>query len=110
MNESWADCATREVKEETDLDVLQPQFAYVTNDIAMHGDRSKHYVTIFMRGRLHKSSPEPRLMEPEKCEGWKWISWEELSNEDPSKLFDALLRLVGGLNQEPQARDRILAL
>lgn len=110
MNESWADCASREVKEETNLDILQPQFAYVTNDVAIHGDQSKHYITIFMRGRLHKSSPEPQLLEPEKCEGWRWVSWEDLTNEDPNLLFDPLLRLVGGLNQEPEARDRILAL
>ena len=110
MNESWAECAAREVKEETNLDLLHPQFAYVTNDVAVHGDRSKHYITIFMRGRVHKSSPEPENMEPEKCEGWRWMSWEELSREDPLHLFDPLARLIGGLNQEPEARDRILAV
>lgn len=32
MYESWEDCAVREVKEETDLDIAKPTFAHVTND------------------------------------------------------------------------------
>jgi ADP-ribose pyrophosphatase YjhB (NUDIX family) len=88
VNETWAGCAKREVKEETDLEITNTQFAYVTNDPAIDGgalcrtayslfdschlriltDETKHYVTIFVRGTAVEGA-EAKLMEPHKCEG-----------------------------------------
>lgn len=41
-------------------------------------EASKHYVTLFMHGRLAPDSGELRLMEPDKCVEWVWIKWSDL--------------------------------
>ncbi|KAF2098237.1 hypothetical protein NA57DRAFT_77029 [Rhizodiscina lignyota] len=80
--ESFEACAAREVLEETALEVEQLRFLTATNTINLADAKTgelRHYVTIFMVGRLSESSPvEPKLMEPDKCEGWAWISWDEM--------------------------------
>ena len=76
MMETWDDCAKREVKEEMDIEIVNLQFAHVTNDVM--AEEQKHYVTIFMMGEF--ANPHATLvnMEPEKCEGWESYSWVEL--------------------------------
>lgn len=58
LGEAWAECAIRETKEETNLDVANLKLFHVTNDPAIGGDANKHYITIFMSGQL--SSPLSR--------------------------------------------------
>lgn len=94
MFESWEECAKREVKEEMNLDLKleEIEFAHVTNDPMLSED--KHYVTIFM---MAKSSGVPENMEPEKCEGWKSYTMDELKDiyaKGETKLFGPLNRLV----------------
>lgn len=97
MYESWEDCATREIKEEMDLDLTDLRFAHVTNDIMR--DEEKHYVTIFMMATPVPGSAPPKNMEPHKCEGWQAYAWEDVKNfEGP--LFGPLQRLV---EDEPAA-------
>jgi len=50
MYESWEECAIREVKEETDLDVKRASFLHVTNDLM--AAEKKHYITIFMAAEI----------------------------------------------------------
>ena len=97
MGESWAWCAAREVKEETDLDLDASSLVvnHVTNDANIDGNPNKHYITIFMQGRVDEDSPEEKNMEPHKCEGWYWATVEEIremakSNEEENRLFDPL--------------------
>jgi 8-oxo-dGTP diphosphatase len=40
-------------------------------------------------------------MEPEKCEAWKWVSWDELRAYEEEQLFLPLLDLFG---QRPHFR------
>ena len=114
--ESWESCAIREVVEETGLEIHNVQFAHVTNDIMK--EQGKHYVTIFMMGECipppsflgMSIHPQPRNLEPHKCEGWESYSWEELcsfadesedGNSDGNlKLFGPLLQLI---NEAPQS-------
>ena len=109
--ESWEACATREVLEETGLEIHNVKFAHVTNDIMK--DQNKHYVTIFMLGECvpppsflgMSMQSKPRNLEPHKCEGWDSYSWDELCNMTESvdgdkKLFGPLLQLV---REAPQA-------
>lgn len=72
--ESFEDCASRELFEETGLRAQNPTFVSVTNDV--HSIEEKHYVTVFMR--VDQFIGEPQLLEPEKCEEWRWFDWDEL--------------------------------
>lgn len=86
FNESWEECAKREVKEETDLEVENVRFCAATNDIFV--EENKHYVTIFLLSDY--KSGNPKVMEPEKSEDWQWIDWNEL----PKPLFKPLENLL----------------
>jgi 8-oxo-dGTP diphosphatase len=94
MGETWEECSTRELLEETNLLIKNVKFVSATNDIAIGGNLSKHYVTIFMQADVHEDAALLQNLEPDKCEGWDWVSLEELqhlSQETPSPLFDPLL-------------------
>jgi 8-oxo-dGTP diphosphatase len=86
MNETWEDCARREVLEETDLRIKNTIFIGVTNDI--FSEESKHFITIFIKADY--DSGELKVMEPEKCSEWKWFSWESL----PKPLFLPIENLI----------------
>jgi 8-oxo-dGTP diphosphatase len=77
--ESWEDCARRETLEETGVEIINPRFAAVTNDVSPDG--STHYVTIFIRSDW--AGGEAGVREEEKCERWEWFKWESL----PRPLF-----------------------
>ena len=89
FQESFEDCAIREVKEETDLTIENPEFLAVTNDI--FEDEDKHYVTIFMVAHYPEDQPV-KNMEPDKTASWEWIDVKKL----PSKLFLPLKNLLAG--------------
>ncbi|ORY98586.1 NUDIX hydrolase domain-like protein [Syncephalastrum racemosum] len=81
LNESFEDCAQREVLEETNLEVKNVRFVTATNDI-MEADK-KHYVTIFMRAEAVDPA-QVRVMEPEKLQGeWQWVALKDLPNYQP---------------------------
>ncbi|KAL2011337.1 hypothetical protein VTN00DRAFT_4055 [Thermoascus crustaceus] len=75
-NESFEDCAAREVLEETGLTVNNFHFLTATNDIMEADDR--HYVTIFVACTVNEANAQPRLREPNSCEGWEWVTWDEV--------------------------------
>jgi 8-oxo-dGTP diphosphatase len=82
-NETWEECARRELAEECgdNIRVAIRYFSenrkefFVTNDIMPQ--YGKHYITIFMVADWFTGEAEN--MEPEKCEGWDWVSYEELA-------------------------------
>lgn len=76
FGETPEECAAREVLEETGLKVTDVQFLTATND-HMPAE-NKHYVTLFVVCVRENEGDEPEILEPEKCEGWDWVSWEEL--------------------------------
>ncbi|XP_078600570.1 nucleotide triphosphate diphosphatase NUDT15-like isoform X1 [Branchiostoma floridae x Branchiostoma japonicum] len=68
FGEEWADCATREVLEETGLKLKNIRFATVVNGIKL--SENYHYITIFMQAEVDSSyREEPVNLEPDKCEG-----------------------------------------
>ena len=71
LNESWEDCAKREVKEEVNIEIENINFAAATNDIFKK--EGKHYITVFMVADY--ASGNFKLMEPDKCEEWQWFDW-----------------------------------
>lgn len=74
LYESFEECARREVLEETGLEIEGIKLLTSTNSPRIDG--YKHYVTIFMVAKLTVPTAQPQLLEPEKCEGWRWINWE----------------------------------
>ncbi len=81
LGETVAKCAAREVLEETGVPISPLDFHKLTftNDIFVVED--KHYVTLYMATRWPDAAPEPRVMEPNKCEVWRWCT------SPPSPLF-----------------------
>ena len=86
FNEELADCARREVQEETGLTVSNIQFAGLTNDLFR--EEEKHYITIFMACAY--ASGEAQIKEPEKCTGMDWFGWRAL----PQPLFLPIQHLL----------------
>ena len=86
--ESFKEGALREVIEETGLDVEinSENPLHVTNDISEIS--GTHYTTLFFEA-THVSGV-PRVMEPEKCESWKWYDWSDL----PEPLFLPIQNLI----------------
>ena len=93
VGESWEECAARELKEETDLDLPLDSFSlfYVSNDYME--DESRHYITIFMKADLVDEDSISLIfnMEPDKCVGWEWQQFGELEIE---RLFIPMKNLV----------------
>ncbi|GAB4828930.1 Nudix (Nucleoside diphosphate linked moiety X)-type motif 1 [Ancistrocladus abbreviatus] len=96
--ESFEECASRELKEETGLDITDTEMLTVTNNLFTDGPTPAHYVTIHMRSRLANPSQVPKNLEPEKCGGWDWYDWDNL----PKPLFLPLEKMVqSGFNPFP---------
>lgn len=88
--ESFEECAAREVKEETGLDIDRIEFLTVTNNV--FPANQSHYVTILMRAVSADPHQLPQNLEPHKCSGWDWYEWNNL----PEPLFGPLEKMVQG--------------
>lgn len=79
-------CAQRETLEEADIEIKNVKPTTFTNDI--FPEEQKHYLTAFVTADY--SSGEVKLMEPDKCEEWKWFDWDAL----PEPLFMPIRNLL----------------
>lgn len=83
LGESFEEGIIREVKEETNLDIREPEVIAVTNNLGTYKEDGVHFISIIL---LVKSfSGEPRVMEPEKCDEWLWVNPKKI----PLPHFDA---------------------
>lgn len=82
-DETFWDCAIREVKEETNLDVDDLELFSAADDIA----EDRHYITMHVIANKH--SGELKVMEPTKEDEWKWFELNNLPKNlySPSKKF-----------------------
>ena len=76
--ESWAECAAREVLEETGVDLPADAYRFVGATNGVMPDDGLHYITLFVAA----SAPDGAVVlntEPDKCEGWEWVPWADVS-------------------------------
>lgn len=81
-------CAIRETREETSVEIGNLRFRGLTNDIFPAS--GKHYITIWMQGDI--VSGEPTLTAPDEALEIGWFAWDAL----PEPLFLPLAQLVAG--------------
>jgi 8-oxo-dGTP diphosphatase len=86
--ESFADCAAREVREETGLEIGPIRFLRVMN-LSQYAPR--HYVDLAFAADWVRGEPEVR--EPDKVDGWDWYDPAHL----PSPLFGATATAIATL-------------
>src|SRR3989344_8223566 len=65
--ESFEECAKRETREECGIEIKNVKFLFLSN---LKRYAPKHYVHIQLI--TDWKSGEPRVLEPEKTEEWKW--------------------------------------
>lgn len=71
--ESFEDCARREVREETGIEIENIRFLFVGNTKHF---TPKHFVNIGVVADW--KSGEVQNLEPDKCEGWQWYDLDKV--------------------------------
>ncbi|MFA5009908.1 MAG: NUDIX domain-containing protein [Patescibacteria group bacterium] len=79
--ESFEDCAKRETREEADIEITNIRFLRLMN---LKAYAPKHYVDIGLVADW--KSGEPKVMEPEKNDGWDWYDLDNL----PRPVFETI--------------------
>jgi 8-oxo-dGTP diphosphatase len=85
--EKIEDSITRETEEETGMFLKTMKFNCITNDVFEDGN---HFVTIYMDAI--EIEGEPVIMEPEKCEEWRYFDLNNL----PEPLFLCFENFING--------------
>ena len=88
FGESLEECATRETREETGVEVSNVLFRAITNDVLPDDD--KHYLTVWMEAQY--ASGEARIAARHEMSQVGWFPWNDL----PQPLFKCFENLVTG--------------
>lgn len=91
--EGFEECARREVKEETGLEIENVKFLCLVNIKAY---APKHYVHIWMTANW--KSGEVKALEPNKCENWDWYDMDKLPQPQFKSTPFALEAIQTGRN------------
>lgn len=87
FGEDPVQCAIRECKEETDIDITNVKFKCITNDIF---DEGKHYITVWMQADYLSGKAKVNALNELNEIGW--YEWESL----PLPLFQSMINLTNG--------------
>ncbi|CAD8121222.1 unnamed protein product [Paramecium sonneborni] len=92
LYEEFEDCAIREVKEETNLDIENPQIFQMVNVVKKEIDH--HFVVVFLTADYNEKS-QLMNVEPNKHNDWKWINAQSFQQHyNQKQLFFGLMKLV----------------
>jgi len=83
LGETFEEAAIREIKEETNLTIKNPEVIAVTNNLETYKETDIHTISIIVMAK--QFTGELTVMEPEKCERWFWCDPKNL----PEPHFDA---------------------
>lgn len=81
-------CAIRETREETGVDIDTVKFRVLTNDV--FEAEQKHFITIWLEAKY--VSGEPAVAAPDELSEVGWFQWADL----PQPLFLPLQHLING--------------
>lgn len=82
--ESFEECAKREVREETGMLIQNVRFLRLLN----FKFYDQHFVDVGLLADWESGTP--KVMEPEKCEGWEWYDIEQI----PAPLFRGCISCI----------------
>ena len=88
FGESPEECAIREAKEETNVDIADVKFRAITNDV--FEAEGKHYITLWMEGKY--LAGEASVQAAYEMAEVGWFAWDAL----PQPLFLPLQHLLDG--------------
>ncbi|PIP75863.1 ADP-ribose pyrophosphatase [Candidatus Kuenenbacteria bacterium CG_4_9_14_3_um_filter_39_14] len=88
FSETFEGCARREVKEEANLSIKDPQVIAVTNNLETSRKEGVHYISVILLAKGF--SGDLKIMETDKCEQWLWAD----PNNLPRPHFDASARAI----------------
>jgi ADP-ribose pyrophosphatase YjhB (NUDIX family) len=83
LGETFEAGAIREVKEESGLDIIDPEVIGVTNNLRTFREEGIHYISVILLAK--RFFGKPRIMEPDKCAEYRWVKPEQ----PPMPHFDA---------------------
>lgn len=83
MGETFEQAAIREIKEETNLTIINPKVICVTNNLETYSLEGVHYISVILS--VNEFVGKLKNMEPEKNEEWLWCDPQKL----PQPHFDA---------------------
>lgn len=84
FGETMYEGAVREVREETGLKISDPELFSASDDV----QPDRHFVTLQFIAR--SVCGEPKVMEPEKEDDWKWFPFDDL----PDNLYSPTRRFL----------------
>lgn len=97
--EDWEECASRELKEEVNLNLPRNRFFNIETFNCRHLDKGYHAISLIMYSEIQEEEKkEIKNLEPDKCEKWFWVSFGQLRNQMNSLFYP----LKDFLNKHPK--------